>query len=314
MKVKIPDELLNRWKLIFGEELEEFLEAIHRPLKPSIRINTLKAEKEEVLHILKKRELEITEIPWFEKGYFIENISDEESIGNWWEHFAGIIYVQSADFMIPPVVLEISENNIVLDMCASPGSKTTQMADMMNNQGAIVANDVSIDRIKALTSNLERMGVVNTVVTMMDGIRFGKLMPEAFDRILVDAPCSAEGTIRKSYKAIHNWKPWAYKKLANIQKSLLISAYKALKPGGIIVYSTCTFSPEENEEVVSSLLERYPATLEEMKIPGIIVVQGFVEWNDKKFNKELKKSIRIYPHKNEVGGFFIAKIRKPENQ
>lgn len=144
-------------------------------------------------------------------------------------------------------VLKPTKEDTVLDIAAAPGSKTTQMAQHMENYGVIVANDVSVKRLKALTNNLERLGVLNVCVTQLDGRRFGKLMPEAFDKILVDAPCSAEGTIRKSYKAIYNWQPWGYKKLVETQKMLLVSAYKALKPGGVLVYSTCTFAPEENE-------------------------------------------------------------------
>lgn len=312
MEIKIPEELLKRWQEIFGDEFEEFLESIKRPLKPSIRINTLKGEKEEILEAIKKRKLVLKQVPWYDRGYFIENI-EEENIGNWWEHFAGIIYVQSADSMIPPVVLDPKPGEVILDMCASPGSKTTQIADMMNNKGTIVANDVSVDRIKALTSNIERIGAVNVMVTMMDGTRFGKILPNYFDKVLVDAPCSSEGTIRKSYKAIYNWKPWGYRKLSNLQRSLLISAYKSVKAGGIIVYSTCTFSPEENEEVVSYLLENYNAKLEEINLTGLNISEGMEGFGDKKFNSEVKKAIRVYPHKNEVGGFFVAKIRKLED-
>ncbi len=313
MEVKIPEELLKRWREIFGDELEEFLESIKRPLKPSIRINTLKGEEGRILETLRKRGLVLKQIPWYNKGYFIENIEEEENIGNWWEHFAGIIYIQSADSMIPPVVLDPKPSEVILDMCASPGSKTTQIADMMANRGTIIANDVSVDRIKALTSNIERMGAVNVMVTMADGTRFGKILPNYFDKVLVDAPCSSEGTIRKSYKAIYNWKPWGYKKLSNLQRSLLISAYKAVKPGGIIVYSTCTFSPEENEEVISYLLENYKAKLEEINLPGLNISEGMESFGDKRFNREVKKAIRVYPHKNEVGGFFVAKIRKLED-
>ncbi|MEO0278652.1 MAG: RsmB/NOP family class I SAM-dependent RNA methyltransferase [candidate division WOR-3 bacterium] len=309
----IPKELFQRWKILFNEDFEAFIEAIITPPKPCIRLNTLKAKKEEILELLKERDVKLTEVPWYDKGYFI-NVEEEETIGNWWEHFAGLIYIQSADSMIPPIVLSPMEEEYVLDMCASPGSKTTQIADMMKNKGIIIANDINTRRIKALTSNLERMGVINTIVTMTDGVRFGKLMPNYFDKVLVDAPCSAEGTIRKSYKAIYNWTPNTPRKMSNIQKALIISAYKALKPNGVLVYSTCTFSPEENEEVVSYLVEKHEAYLEEVNLRGLRTRSGIVEWMGKKYNQEVSKAIRIYPHENEVGGFFIAKIRKPNNK
>ncbi len=307
--IKIPEGLIERWKRIFGEELSAFLDAIRKPLKPSIRVNTLKISPDEMINLFQERGIAFERIPWCKCGFWLLNC-EEESIGNFWEHFAGLIYIQEASSMIPPEVLVPSPYEYVLDLAAAPGSKTTQMAQMMENKGAIVANDISFKRLKALTNNIERMGVVNVVVTCMDGRRFGRLFPEKFDKVLVDAPCSAEGTIRKSYKAIYNWHEWAYKKLSETQKALLISAYKSLKPEGVVVYSTCTFSPEENEAVVSYILENYNAVTEEVEINGLNPSPPIMEWEGVTFHPDVKRCIRIYPHKNEVGGFFIAKIRK----
>ena len=308
-EIKIPEGLIKRWERIFGEELPAFLDAIKKPLKPSVRVNTLKITPDEMVKLFEERGIAFERIPWCEWGFWLLNC-EEESIGNFWEHFAGLIYIQEASSMIPAQVLLPSASDCVLDVAAAPGSKTTQMAQMMENRGAVVANDISSKRLKALTNNIERMGVLNVAVSCMDGRRFGRLFPERFDRVLVDAPCSAEGTIRKSYKAIYNWHDWAYRKLAETQKALLVSAYKALKPGGVVVYSTCTFSPEENEAVVSYILENYPAVTEEIEVKGLNPSSPIMEWEGVSFHPGVEKCIRIYPHKNDVGGFFVAKIRK----
>ena len=309
MELKLHPELVKRWEAIFGPELGQFLEAIKEPITPSIRVNTLKIEVDHFLELFSRYRL--TPIPWCKEGFWVEG-AEEESLGNTWEHFAGLFYIQEASSMIPPEVMELEEGHRVLDVAAAPGSKTTQMAQKMKNRGLIVANDVSVRRIKALRNNLERMGVVNACVTQMDGRRFGRLAPETFDRVLVDAPCSAEGTIRKSYKAALNWKPWIYRKLAETQRMLLVSAYKAAKTGGIIVYSTCTFAPEENEGVVSYLLERYRVKTEPIALEGLKTDPAITEWEGEKFHPDVKNCIRVYPHKNRVGGFFVAKMRKME--
>lgn len=308
----IPEGLLKRWRAIFGSELEEFIEAIKSPLPESIRVNTIKIPVEEFLNIFSRRGIELEPIPWCRWGFWIKEDLEEEALGNLWEHFAGLFYIQEASSMIPPEVMRPTEDMLVLDMAAAPGSKTTQLAQHMKNRGCIVANDVSVKRLKALTNNLERMGVINVCVTQLDGRRFGKIAPDTFDMVLVDAPCSAEGTIRKSYKAIHNWRHWVHEKLAETQKMLLVSAYKAAKPGGLILYSTCTFAPEENEGVVSYLLERYNVITEPIELEGLNTSETIPEWEGRVFHELVKNCIRVYPHKNEVGGFFVAKLRKLE--
>ena len=308
-EISIPEGLLKRWRLIFGEELEQFLEAIRRPLKPSVRVNTLKISVRDFLELMKSRELLLMPVPWCKWGFWVEG-TEEESLGNMWEHFAGLMYIQEASSMIPVEVLQPQPGMKVLDMAAAPGSKTTQMAQWMENTGVIVANDVNAKRLKALTNNLERLGVLNVCVTQTDGRRFGRLMPGTFDMILVDAPCSAEGTIRKSYKAVLNWQPWGYKKLSETQKMLLVSAYKALKPGGVLVYSTCTFAPEENEGVVSYLLENYDVETVPVEVQGLNVSPPVEEWEGVSYHPMVANCVRVYPHKNEVGGFFVAKMVK----
>ncbi len=271
-----------------------------------IRINTLKQEKNRIIEKIKRFSPE--PLPWYEYGFIIKK---DIKIGNTVEHFAGLIYVQNISSMLPVCLLSPQPYEKVLDIAAAPGSKTTQIAQHMENKGLLVANDIAHKRIKALTGNLERTGVVNAVVTQKDGRAFGRILPDFFDRVLVDAPCSAEGTIATSFKVLEIWSERTIQRISKLQTQLLISGFRALRKGGVLIYSTCTFAPEENEEVVSNLLLTHPqAHLEKIEIPGLKPEKGITQWKGKKYNPEVEKIIRIYPHKINGEGFCIAKIRK----
>jgi NOL1/NOP2/sun family putative RNA methylase len=202
-------------------------------------------------------------------------------------------------------------------MCAAPGSKTSQIAMYMENSGLLVANDVSGMRLKALGMNLQRCGVRNSVLTMMQEHRFKRLLDEKssfrFDKILVDAPCSGTGTIRKSLRTIREWNPSAITKLSKIQKNLIDIAFQMLKPGGTMVYSTCTIEPEENEAVVSYLLDKYPEAklldIDSERL-GIVRTAARTNFKDLKILPEVSKCLRLHPYDNNTEGFFVAKIRK----
>ena len=209
--------------------------------------------------------------------------------------------------MIPPIVLGAKPGDLVLDMCASPGSKATQIAQMLQGQGFLVANDYKGARLAPLGLNLQRLGASNCMTTLSMGDRIKSMQ---FDRILVDAPCSGTGTIRKSLKTLMIWNPNMVRRLAGTQKQLLKNAFDLLKPGGTIVYSTCSCEPEENEAVVSELLESYPeAEIKEIEI-NIERSDPIQEFNGKTYNQEVKKALRIWPQDNDTEGFFVAKIRK----
>lgn len=286
-------EFLDRYKEL--TDLDEFLEYSLKPLKKSIRVNTLKVSVKEI-----KRRFKLKEINWCEEGFFIKG----EAIGNTLEHFLGYIYMQEAASMIPARVL--NPKDVVLDMCASPGSKTTQMAAMMNNKGMIIANDISIGRLKPLSINLERCGVMNVIINRSRG----QFIKGSYDNVLVDAPCSGVGTIRKSYKTIKIWNAGMIRKLSMIQKHLLINGFKCLKEDGELVYSTCTTEPEENEEVVSHLLDKF----DNAKICKINLdirrSKPVEEFKGKVYNSDVKDCLRIWPQDNDTEGFFVAKIKK----
>ncbi len=266
----------------------------------SIRVNTLKIKS------LKLKDFKLKQIPWHKDGFFISG--KRTDLGNLPEHGLGYFYIQEASSMIPPLVLNPKENDFVLDMAAAPGSKTTQMAAMMRNKGLILANDVDHKRIISLNSNLQRCGVTNTVTTILEG-RFFKNYQ--FDKILLDAPCSGTGTLRKSPNTIQDWSQNIINRLCGIQRQLIRTAFENLKEGGTLVYSTCTLEPQEDEGIVSYLLDQYDnAKLEKINIKNIKSSSPVLEFEGNKYSKEVKNCLRIWPQDNDTDGFFVAKIKK----
>jgi NOL1/NOP2/sun family putative RNA methylase len=292
-------ELHERLKQI--DPSEEFYSHLLKPLRKSIRINTLKAELDDVVEKLSRYELE--QIPWCKEGFFIN-----AEVGRTLEHQLGLIFSQEASAMIPPIVLDLKPGLLVLDMAASPGAKTTQIAQYMGNEGCIIANDVKTKRLNILISNLQRCGVLIAKVTLMDGRTFKKY-ENTFDRILVDAPCSNTGMIRKNFKYAKIWRKKDVETLSKLQKELIMSAYKALKPGGILVYSTCSFDPAENEEVIDYLLSNTDAELEKINL-NLKSHRPFTEFDRKNFDSRIKKCLRIHPQDNDTEAFFVAKVIK----
>ena len=289
-------------------DIEDFKKYSLEKLTKSVRVNTLKISVKELKERLENQNFKLKQIPWCKQGFWVLD-GPRTDLGNLKEHSLGYVYVQEAASMIPPIVLNTDENDLVLDMAAAPGSKTTQMASLMNNDGLIIANDYKYDRIKALGINLQRCGVLNTVITLMEGKRFSNAMIK-FDKILLDAPCSGTGAIRKSLKTLKMWNPNMFKKLAGIQKQLITVAFETLKENGILVYSTCSIAPEENEAVIDFLLTRNKnARLESINL-DIKRSDSITEYNKDIYSQEIKKCLRIWPQDNNTEGFFIAKIKK----
>ena len=280
-------------------DIKEFKEYCSRGLRKSIRINTLKIS---VKDFLERTELDLEETKWCNEGFFVKN---KVTLGNLNDHFLGHFYVQEASSMLPPLALEIK--NKILDMCAAPGSKTGQIAAMMKNKGLIVANDYDYLRLKALTLNLQRLGVSNVVMTNMKGY----FIKEKFDTILLDAPCSGTGTIRKSPGTVDIYNPNMIRKLSGDQKGLINNAFNILNEGGSLIYSTCSLEPEEDEGVIDFLLKKYKnAKIEKIKLKGLKTSETVIDFEGKKYNDEIKKAIRIWPQDNDTDGFFLCKIKK----
>jgi tRNA (cytosine49-C5)-methyltransferase len=238
---------------------------------------------------------------WYPLGLRI----DVESPGNMQENLLGYIHIQEELSMVPPLVLDPLPGELVLDLCASPGSKTTQISQMMKNQGLVIANEPSLGRVAPLRSNCERLGVLNVAITRYDGRNFPR---GPFDRVLVDAPCSSEGRERKGPGVLARSSSRKSLDLQTLQIGLLKNALRLVKSGGVVVYSTCTYAPEENELVVQTCLD--VARLEKISIPGLKECRGLTEWNGEILNNDLMNCARYYPHLNDTGGFFVAKIIK----
>ncbi|MFH1398575.1 MAG: NOL1/NOP2/sun family putative RNA methylase [Candidatus Woesearchaeota archaeon] len=305
--ISIKDAFEERYRSLLGERYSKFIEYSLCYLRKSIRVNTLKISVSRVKTRLKDWQLK--QVPWCKEGFWIEHIDGRRDVGNLLEHVLGYIYVQEAASMIPPIVLGPKAGEVVLDMCAAPGSKSTQLAQMMNNQGVLVANDLTTARISPLSINLQRCGVSNCVATLMHGNSFKKL-ENSFDKVLVDAPCSGTGTIRKSLGTLEMWNPNMIGRLAATQKKLLESGFLCLKSGGVMVYSTCTLEPEEDEAVVDYLLNKYGnAKLQSIKM-DIKRSDPITRFESKKYSEETNKCLRIWPQDNDTEGFFVAKIKK----
>jgi NOL1/NOP2/sun family putative RNA methylase len=315
--VDVKKRFEEHYRELLGDDYDKFMNYSLSYIRKCIRVNTLKANVEDMKNRLNDR-WQLEPIPWCPEGFWITFKDGKRfDLGNLIEHHLGYIYVQEAASMIPPIVLDPQPGEVVLDLCAAPGSKTTQIAMYMQNKGILVANDVAGARLRALGMNMQRCGVRNVVMTMMQEYKFKRISdshPEfRFDRILVDAPCSGTGTIRKSLRTILMWNPLGITKLNRIQRNLIDVAFNLLKPNGIMVYSTCTIEPEENEAVVSYLLDKYPnARLEYIddKALGIKRTNAVMKFQDLHIRPEVEKCLRIMPYDNDSEGFFVARIRR----
>ena len=295
------------------EDYENYLKILKSEPVKSIRCNTLKISPEKLKARLEKKNWKIKQpFPEHPEIFIIESQLEPGELGRSLEHQLGYYYVQEIASMLPILALQPEKNQLILDLCASPGSKTTQLAAKMQNTGTIIANEVSFGRMKILSTNLERCGVTNTIITRQDGVALCKKLKKEgmrFDKILVDAPCSGEGTLRSSLKTYVMWNIKTVKNLPKIQKNLLASAIEILKPQGEIIYSTCTHAPEENESVVNEILEKFPEIkIEKVNLP-IKCRPGMKEWENEKFLQEINSACRIYPHDANTEGFFIAKLK-----
>lgn len=303
---KLPDDFLNyAQSQLSACEYQSFLAHCQRPLRKSIRVNTLKISVEKCCALLKKLGWILTPIPWCETGFWFQRPeNDATALGNLPPHLMGLFYIQEASSMLPASALFFGDKQpaIVLDAAAAPGSKTTQMATSMQNQGLIIANEFSASRLKSLFSNVQRCGMTCVALTHADASIFGQILPEHFDAILLDAPCSGEGTLRKDPDAMKNWSIHHVHQIANLQKKLIDSVFQALKPGGSLVYSTCTLNTFENQEVCYWLKEKYPHVVEFTDLSDLFV--------DSHRCKTPEGFLHIWPHIFDTEGFFVAKIKK----
>jgi len=288
------------------EDPAAFHAACDRPLPSVVRVNDIKATSGRVRRAFDEAGVGYEPVGWHD-GLF--RLADDVSPGNTWPFVHGWVYGQEEVSAIPARALDPSPGDRVFDPCAAPGSKTTQLAALMADRGLLVANDNDLGRLSALRSNAERCGVTNVVVTNTDARNFS-LQPfddEPFDRALVDVPCSCEGTIRKNPDALDNWSLDHVEGIAGVQTAILGRAIEVTRPGGTVVYSTCTFAPEENEAVVQHAIEEYGCRVVDFDL-ALEHAPGVTDWRDATYDDSLRRAKRVYPHHNDTGGFFCAKL------
>lgn len=303
-KLIIKDSFKKRYEKL--TDFKEFMKYNLSFLERSFRVNTLKITVEALTKRMTDAGWKLTPIPWCKEGFWIEYDDKLPALGNTIEHGLGYIYIQEAASMIPPIVLSPKEESIILDCCASPGSKTTELATIMKNTGLIIANDVTGNRLASLGANLQRMGIFSAIITQQRA----EYIKGKFQNILLDAPCSGTGNIRNSLNTLKTWNPDTIRRMSGLQRKLLLTMFENLESGGTMTYSTCSIDPEEDEAVIDFLVRRKPeAIIEEIEFkgkrsPAIEEFEGF------KYSPEIKKCLRIWPQDNNTEGFFAAKIRK----
>lgn len=307
-------EMRNR----LPKEFMEFLYEKYTPVKvdqillgmtperyTTLRVNTLKYDIQSLMKYFKEKNIKFERVPWYTEALIIKN-ANEKQIQKLDIYEKGYIYLQSLSSMIPPLVLNPKEREKVLDLTAAPGSKTTELATLMKNKGYILANELDKIRYERLKYNIEAQGAKIVEVVNGRGEKIGDNYPETFDKVLLDTPCSGEGRfITNSLATYRDWSPKKVKELSKLQKKLFESAYKALKPNGILVYSTCTLNEEENENILNWAINNLNLKMQDIEIQIKNQQQAFTENVDKTINK----AIRILPSK-DTEGFFVAKLKK----
>jgi NOL1/NOP2/sun family putative RNA methylase len=288
------------------DDPEAFHAACERRLPSVVRVNGIKATPERVRRAFEATGVDFEPVEWHD-GLF--RLGDGESPGNTWPFVHGWVYGQEEVSVVPAMALDPEPGERVFDCCAAPGSKTTQLAALMDDRGLLVGNDNNLGRLSALRANAERCGDTNLVVTRQDARNFS-LKPfsgEPFDRALVDVPCSCEGTVRKNPDALDDWSLEHVEGIAGVQKGILERSLEVTREGGTVVYSTCTFAPEENEAVLQYAIESCDCRLVDYDL-DLEHSPGVTEWNGETYDESMRRAKRIYPHHNDTGGFFCAKL------
>ena len=299
--------MVERYLILWGEsETRQFLDACELPIKTAIRINTLKVSVAEARSRLQEKNVKLERISWLDEGYYAE--FGELSPGATFEHMLGFYYIQGVPSMATVKALDPQPNEIVVDLAAAPGGKTTHLSQMMQNSGLVIAIEEDRSRVRSLESNIMRCGVTNAMVLRGDAKRIGELNVEP-NRILLDAPCSGEGLIALDPKRKTSKTAADIQYCSTLQGELLDAAVKKLSPGGVIVYSTCSIAPEENEFIVDNILQRY-SNLEVDMIPVEFGAPAFTQPFGVQMDESLSKARRFLPHIHNTEGFFICRMVK----
>ena len=291
------------------DDYEAFVRAIHKPLPRVMWLSPRVADLKVILEREGWQEKDFSPLSWNKRAF---RVDPKVELGRSLTYMLGDIHIQEEVSMMPAYLLNPHHKETILDLCAAPGNKTAQMALMMENKGTIIANDRSPMRLTGLRACLSRLGITNVSTSVYDGIKF-PADKETFDGVLCDVPCSCEGTIRKN-KKVFDHRLSSYEYLASgLQVGLLKKALQLCRPGGRVVYATCTFRPEENEMVVDAALKSGPYRLKPISFNGVKIAPALSQFGGKVFSHEVAKCARIWPHHNDSGGFFMAHFEKGQD-
>ena len=293
--MQLPEKFKAQMKELLMEEYEDYIQSFEHERYYGLRVNTLKISVEDFLKI---SPFHLLPIPWTSDGFYYDANLDKPSKHPY--YYAGLYYLQEPSAMLPAEVLPIEHNDYVLDTCAAPGGKSTKLATKLNQTGLLISNDISSSRCQGLLKNIELFGIKNTWVTSEDLVNMESHYLNTFDKILVDAPCSGEGMFRKEPDLIKSWIDKDDSYYPPIQKSILNAALNMLKPSGYVVYSTCTFSIHENEEVIQDALNHH----EDVHLVDIKKIDGMQP------GINMSECVRLYPHKIHGEGHFVALLKK----
>lgn len=289
-----PIPYIESMKQLLGEDFPAYMETLDKKPSFALRVNTLKVSNEELFDLIQKR---LRPVPWVDTGFYTD---EDKSFTKSPYYYAGLYYMQEASAMTPASLCNAKPGDKVLDLCAAPGGKSTQVACKLKGEGFLVSNDLSNSRAKALLKNIEMAGIGNIFITCEEPSKLAVAYPDFFDHIIVDAPCSGEGMFRRDPAVLQAYKSRGPEFFAPIQKNILDEAAKMLKAGGEIIYSTCTYSVVEDEYTLLAFLEKHP----EFSISPIVPNHGFVE------SDILQGCVRLFPHKLEGEGHFVARLKK----
>ena len=304
MAVIIPEGFRKRYRHI--TDADALLESLTGFMPSCFRVNTLKTKVESVLERLLAYGITFEPVRFLKNAFYVDEPKARDTL----ESFLGYMHFQDSASMIPATLIPKSRlRGRILDACAAPGEKTTQIAALMENRGALVANDSSEERIRQLRLHLQKAGATNAIVTRYDFRHFPR--NEIFDAVILDPPCSGEGMLRADSRALEQWSEYLIRRLAVIQKTMIVNAYELVKFGGTLIYCTSTFAPEENEEVVQHLLRSVRgAELVDIRVSGLEKDPGLPYWKGRDFDGDMEKCARIWPQYNDTGGLFIAKVKR----
>lgn len=306
--MNLPIAFEEKMKTLLGAEYEDYLRCYDEPRHYGLRVNTKKISAEDFLKIAP---WPLTAVPWIPNGFYYDGSIYQPAKHPY--YYAGLYYLQEPSAMTPASRLPVDPDDKVLDLCAAPGGKATELGAKLGKDGVLIANDISNSRARGLLKNLELFGIGNMMVISEEPGKLMDFFPEYFDKILIDAPCSGEGMFRKEKKMVKAWEEHGPEFFSKLQRSIITQAAVMLKPGGMLLYSTCTFDSLENEQTIEYLLEQFP----EFTICEMNGYEGFAKGrpNETKGNiRDIDKTVRIFPHRMQGEGHYLALLKKGYNE